>query len=169
MLSYFLMDRFGGGAAEAGVAFTIVGVTITLLQGLVVGRVIRGAGEFRAIQGGLCLAALGYLAIALAPSPASFFGAVVLASAGMGPSPSPPLSRVTTLPQGATMGLVTSSDSLGRMLGPLWAGVAFGFAVGGPYYSVAGVVLAGLVAFRLFLAAESGKIPPAVTYPVRDG
>ncbi|MDQ7795050.1 MAG: MFS transporter, partial [bacterium] len=167
MLSFFLMDRFGGGTAEAGVTFTLLGVTITVLQSLVVGRAIRRAGEFPVIQAGLVLAALGYLGIALAPSLGAFFGAVILASAGMAFTKPPliaALSRVTTLPQGATMGLLASADSLGRVVGPLWAGFIFGSTIAGPYYSAAAMLLVGLGAFRLFLAAPSGKIPPAVTY-----
>ena len=48
------------------------------------------------------------------------------------------LSKVTELPQGITMGLQGSFDSLGRVVGPLWAGYAYDLNQSFPFLCACG-------------------------------
>lgn len=170
MLSYFVMDRFGGTATEAGLAFTVHGLTSMVLQGVVVGKVLRSIGESRSLQLGLLLGGAGYVLVALSGSMASLLAGIVFAAGSMAfakPAAMTAVSRRTELSQGVSMGLYASFESLGRTAGPLWAGVAFAWSTGGPYYSAAAIMVAGLSALRWVMGAEAG-IPEPQAVPA-DG
>ena len=158
MLSYFVMDRFAGSAADAGVAFTVQGVTSLIMQALVVGRVIRAVGESRTLQAGLLICVAGYLMVARSFAFPVLLGAVMLAAAGMAfakPSIMSAVSKRTQMSQGVSMGMLSSSEALGRMVGPLWAGYLFSLSAGGPYYSAAAMMVVGLLALGMMMAQEN--------------
>src|SRR5690606_3819446 len=74
------------------------------------------------------LGAVAYFGIVLSPLMALAVAAIVLTAVSMAltrPPATSLLSKVTELPQGITMGLQGSFDSLGRVVGPLWAGFAY--------------------------------------------
>lgn len=163
MLSYFVMERFGGSAADAGVAFTVQGVTSLIIQALIVGRVIRAAGESRTLQAGLLICAAGYLMVARSFTFPVLLGAVMLAAAGMAfakPSIMSAVSKRTQMSQGVSMGMLSSSEALGRMVGPLWAGYLFGFGAGGPYYSAASMMVVGLLALGMMMVWDHRQNEP---------
>ena len=54
--------------------------------------------------------------------------------------------------QGATMGLCNSFLSLGRIVGPIWAGYIFVVNVTYPYLSGAAIMLAGFVLSLVWIA-----------------
>ncbi len=162
MLSYFLMDRFQGTATDAGTAFVVQGLTFVTVQGLLVGRLIRRLGEDATAQIGLTVGALGFLGIAAAPNFGWLLAMVAVAGVGMAlmrPSITSLVSKRTTLPQGITMGVQASFDSLGRVVGPMWAGFTFGLAIVAPYLSAAAVFLLALVAYRT-LVPQTLPVPP---------
>lgn len=170
MLSYFIIDRFGGTATEAGLAFTVHGLTSMVLQGVLVGRIMRTIGESRSLQIGLALGAAGYLLVAFSLSMPTLLVAVILTASSMAfakPAAMTAVSRRTSLSQGVSMGMYASFESLGRMVGPLWAGVAFAWSTGGPYYSATVMMVVGLVGLRLLMVAEA-RVPQPQAVPA-DG
>jgi MFS family permease len=170
MLSYFIMDRFGGTASEAGLAFTVHGLTSMVLQAALVGRVLRAVGESRSLQIGLALGAVGYLMVAFSANMPMLLFAVILTASSMAfakPSVMTAVSRRTSMSQGVSMGLYASFESLGRVAGPLWAGMAFAWSTAGPYYSATILMVASSVGLHLLLAGE-GRLPQPQAVPV-DG
>ena len=108
---------------------------------------IRGAFLASAFGFGLLLLAGDLVSILAATA---FFGIAVALQV-------PPLTSLTsqqaTLSQGITMGLSNAFISLGRIIGPLVAGVIFDVNIILPYLVGAGVMLVG-VAISLTLGRE---------------
>lgn len=163
MLGYYAMDRAGGSPSHVGLMFTALGLGAVVTQALLVGRVTRRWGEPAGIRIGFLVGAVGFLAVALAGQPATITAAVGLTSVAMAlirPSLAALNSRLTTTGYGTSLGMQTSFDSLGRTLGPLWAGTIYHAAMAGPFLAAAGVyLLAGIAALRLTVPT-SGRTPP---------
>lgn len=163
MLGYYVMDRAGGGPSHVGFMFTALGLGAVVTQTLLVGPLTRRWGEPAGIRVGFLVGAGGFFAVALAGQPATITVAVGLTSVAMAlirPSLAALNSRLTTTGYGASLGMQTSFDSLGRTLGPLWAGAIYGVAMGGPFLAAAGVyLLAGVAALRLSVPTSARTSP----------
>jgi DHA1 family tetracycline resistance protein-like MFS transporter len=129
-----------------------VGITATIVQGGLVGRLVKKYGELI-----LCKFGIGVLVVAMLVTPdfveskslLLLLLCAVLYAVGMGlfnPSITSLLSKnVSETDQGGTLGLNQSMSSLGRFLGPAVAGVLFERQMNLPFYSSA--VLIGLSFF----------------------
>jgi len=163
MLGYYAMDRAGGTPSHVSVMFTALGLGGLLTHTLLVGRVARRWGEPAGIRIGFLTGAVGFLGVALAGQPAAITVAVGLTSVAMGlirPSLAALNSRMTTSGYGTSLGLQTSFDSLGRTLGPLWAGTIYGAVIVGPFLAAAAVyLLAGAAALRLTVPRSTRTLP----------
>jgi len=141
-----LEAELGWGAQQTGGMFAFVGVVIVLTQGVLVGRVVGGLGERRTL-----LLGMGLLVVALAAlgsimgRPALVFVGSGLLAMGNGlvtPSISALVSRLSPADrQGFSLGLNGSAAALGRILGPVGAGILFEqVAPGSPMLVASGVV-----------------------------
>lgn len=139
-LALYLTDRFGIGASTIGAIFALNGSIGALVQGVAIGKITGRLGELGTIRAGLLLGAAGYVAVVLAPTLGLATGAIVMTALSMSltrPSATSLLSQVTPLPQGITMGVQGSFDSLGRVIGPLWAGFAYDQMHALPFFTAA--------------------------------
>jgi len=150
----FTREQFGLGPAATAWLFTLVGAISVLVQGVLLRRIPTGGRERRIAMGGLALMATGFAATAFAPSVrwlAMATGILALGNAAAAPMLTSEVSRtVSGEEQGRILGSMQSVASLTRIVGPLWAGLAFdhvGF--GAPYWTGALWVLAGLAAASL--------------------
>ena len=146
LLAYFVIDRFGGTARDAATIFTAVGLASFLAQTLLVGRLIRRFGEHRLALAAVLVCTAGFVSLVPATSVPAAVAAAMLTGLGssiLRPCLTSATSLLTPLPQGLTMGLQSSLDSLGRMLGPTIGGWLYGFGVTLPFWSSA-AVLAGV-------------------------
>ncbi len=172
IFSFFAMDRFGYGPKEIGVIFTFMGIAAIVLQGVLVGRAINWVGENRLVVFGLLITAVGFYLITLANGFATLTAFVVLNMAGgsfLRPSINSAVSKKTESGHGAAMGLVGSFESLGRIIGPVWAGMVYKWGVNLPFLTGAAISGVGLV-LALVVFARSGfdlarPEPPAVPVP----
>ena len=125
ILPLSIKDRLNYGAKELGVMLVIMGTFIALLQGSVLGKLINFFGEFKLIIIGLLLNAVG---MALLPWPKTFVMLTLyLSIAGIGnqiirPTNASWISKQTKFGQGAAIGVMDAFLSLGRVLGPPFAG-----------------------------------------------
>lgn len=160
MLAFYLADRYGAGAQATGAAFGLLGLSSAVIQALLVGPVTRRTGEDRAILLSLGSAAVGFLVMATAAQLWMALLAIIVATGGTAlgrPAITAAASRRTPLPQGITMGLQTSFDSFGRIVGPLWAGAVYGFSITAPYWSaLAACAVAVVAVLRWLQRIESG-------------
>ena len=141
---------FGWTARENGKFFSLIGAVIVLVQGLVVGRAVAAFGERRTLVMGLCLLSFGFGATAMATAGWMVPAVAVFTAAGNGlimPTLNALISRNSTPEtQGVNMGLAQSAGALGRIVGPMIAGVLFEVvAPGAPLASAA--VMAAVVGF----------------------
>jgi DHA1 family multidrug resistance protein-like MFS transporter len=140
-------------------AFGLLGA---IQQGVVLGPLTRKIGEVRVLQGGLLLAMIGFIGTALSAQiwVFVFFSALFnFGNALLQPSVASLVSQRATTGQGVTMGLQNSFSSLGRAVGPLWAGSIYDVWQEFPFLSGALFQAIGLAAS--FFAMRESRVPSA--------
>ncbi|WHY88774.1 MFS transporter [Neobacillus novalis] len=149
--AYFAAKKAGLDAIQLGYIFMIMGFGSAMVQGGLVGRLTKKYGESAVIQGGMIISAIGFGSILLVHSFTT--AAIYLTIFGLGngvirPSVSSLLTKTSTVGHGSSTGLLSSFDSLGRIIGPPLGGWLFSMAAGLPYISGAIITI---VAFLLFV------------------
>lgn len=152
----FAQHSFGWGAMQTGYIFTYVGVIIVIMQGGLVGLLVKRWGEQRILQIGLVMLAAGLLLLTYSTQLAWLLITLGILSAGNGaitPTISTLLSFASSSEaQGETLGLAQGIAGLGRILGPVIAGQTY--QIGGPAAPFIGggllVVLAAIISLLAF-------------------
>lgn len=144
----------GWGAQETGAVFALLGVVIFFTQGVLVGRLVGRMGERKTLLLSMSLLFVAFCTLGLmSVAWLAVVGSALLAC-GNGlttPSINALVSRASQSgDQGFNMGLASSAASLGRVVGPATAGVAFErVGPGVPMLLSAGVIAVGaLVVLR---------------------
>lgn len=145
----FSQDVFGWKAVQNGYIFTYVGVLVVIMQGGLVGQLVRRFGE-RGVQiAGLALLTVGLLLLPFGVTLATLLLALGLLSLGDGavtPTTNAMLSLASPAEaQGETLGLAQGIGGLGRMVGPLMAGWLFGLGIGLPFFVGGALTLLALL------------------------
>jgi DHA1 family multidrug resistance protein-like MFS transporter len=141
----YTKDRFGYGPEQVGTIMTVIGVVSVLIQGVLTGPLTRRLGEEKVINLSLIGSALGFAIMLAARSFAGVLATVgffVFTNAMLRPAIASLTSKRTQGGQGMAMGLNNSFQSLGRVVGPLWAGFLYDVNLTLPYTSAA--VIMGL-------------------------
>ena len=132
VLVLFFKQRFAWGPAPATLAFLIVGVVATVVQGGLIGPLVQRFGERRLSLCGLGLVLVGCLLIPAAPSGHAqpvVYSAVALLACGTGlvtPCLRSLVSRrLDSDGQGAALGSLQGLQSLGSFLGPPLMGLCY--------------------------------------------
>jgi multidrug resistance protein len=175
----FSQEAFGWTAEQNGYIFTYVGVVIVIMQGGLVGQLVKRWGEHALLIAGLVMLAAGLALLPLSTHLALLLVALGILSAGDGaatPSASALLSFASPPgAQGETQGLAQGVGGLGRVIGPLVAGALFTLGAGAPF--IAGallMLLAGLVALPALPgpqqkdAAGARSLPDAASEAARN-
>ncbi len=161
----YALHRFGSGPEEVGAILMGMSLMYALAQGVIVGPLTRKLGEKKVIIFGLLGNAFGFFLILLARSfvPALIsMSLFILFNALLKPSALAEVSRKALIKQGQAMGLAEASMSLGRIMGPLWAGALFDLNIFFPFIS--GIILF-LVSFGLSFwknRREAGFLGPVI-------
>ncbi|GAM15523.1 tetracycline resistance MFS efflux pump [Mesobacillus selenatarsenatis] len=153
--AYFAAEKAGLGSVELGYIFMIMGLAGAIVQGGLVGRLTKKLGEGVVIQLGIIISAAGFGLILLTEG----FGtaALFLTIFGIGnglirPSVSSLLTKKSTTGHGGTTGLLSSFDSLGRIIGPPLGGWLFSIAIGMPYISGIILSMVALILYQFYQA-----------------
>ncbi len=157
MLGYYFIDRLAGNPAQLGLAFTLVGLAGVVLQFGLVGPMIRRWGEVAVTCAGLALGATGFALTAASASVPVVIACVVLIGIGLAlirPAITSLLSKRAEQGLGLAMGVQTAFDSLGRTVGPLWAGTIYAVDIRAPFLSSSAVFLLFLLATLLPVSAS---------------
>jgi len=147
-------------ASSIGYVFAFVGIVLVIVQGFLVGKVVKRIGEHHIVPASLALVAIGLLMIPATHSVAALLVANGVMAVGMGfnnPSLMSLVSRYTAAEdQGGVMGLTQSLNSLARIIGPMWGGFAFDhLGIGMPYISAAAVIaVASAISIRALWRAQ---------------
>ena len=127
----FTEDRFGYNASANGYIFATIGVIGVVVQGALIGPLVKNFTEKRIAILGLALLACSMFVLPLAQRATTLF--MVGAGIGVGnslinPSINGLVSRsVNKHWQGRVLGLMQASASLGRLVGPLLGGWLLAF------------------------------------------
>ena len=162
ILVLYFKQRFDWGPELATTAFLIVGLVATLVQGVLIGPLVKRFGEWRLTLVGLGLVIVGCLlipAIGTANRITSVYVAVGMLAFGTGlvtPSLRSLVSRrLGDNGQGAALGSLQSLQSLGSFLGPPLA--ALSYDVVGPASPFAGAAFLLIIVIAL-VAGSSTRV-----------
>lgn len=120
--AYYGAERFGWGPGMIGVSLAVFGIGIAIVQGLLIGPIIRRIGERKAVILGLAIdvgafIALGFVTngwIALAMTPLTALGSIA------GPALQGIMSRTAAdNQQGELQGTVSSINAVATIIAPL--------------------------------------------------
>jgi MFS family permease len=148
-LALFCQARFGFGYRETSGLFVFVGIVLVIVQGGLLGRLVRRFGERRLILAGIVLMALGLALMPIGSKLWLLLFSLLLLAVGNGihnPSTTGLLSRLAgEEAQGSTIGLSRSFGALARILGPPAGTWIFGAAgAGWPFWSAGALMLVAL-------------------------
>lgn len=167
----YALGRYRYGPQQVGTILTVIGLTSAIVQGALTGPVSKRWGEASVIKASLLASAIGFVIMLSANNfytvmlTVSFF---ILSNAMLRPIVASLTSKRATGGQGVAMGLNNSFMSLGRIVGPIWAGFVFDFDINLPYLSGAAVMLLGFLASMLWLTKEQPKITDVEASAVAD-
>jgi MFS transporter, DHA1 family, multidrug resistance protein len=151
--AYFAAAKAGIGAIQLGYIFMIMGLAQAVVQGGLVGRLTKKFGEGFVIQVGIILSAVGFSLILYTVN----FGtaALYLTIFGIGnglirPGVSSLLTKTSSSGHGSATGLLSSFDSLGRIIGPPLGGLLFSITIGFPYLTGLFLSIIALMVFQIY-------------------
>ncbi len=156
--AYFAAKTAGLGTLELGYIFMIMGFAGALVQGGLVGRLTKKFGEGPVIQMGIFVSAIGFFLILFVDNFVT--AAIFLSVFGIGngvirPSVSSLLTKKSDTGHGNTTGLLSSMDSLGRVIGPPLGGILYSISIGLPYISGILLSLIALLLYRFYVGIDS--------------
>ena len=129
VFALFSQHMFGWTAKENGYIYTYVGLIIVLMQGGLVGQLVKRFGERKLLIAGLVMLAIGLALLPFSTTLAFMLVALGILSAGNGavtPTTSALLSLTSSREtQGKVLGLAQGIAGLGRIIGPLFAGTIY--------------------------------------------
>ena len=163
----YAAERFGFGPERVGTVLVVVGLVTALGKGALTGPLTKRWGEETVVKGSLLAGAVGYLILLAAFDYVTILlatGAFILSKTVLRPALLALISRRADVGQGAAMGLGNTFLSLGRVVGPLWAGFIFDVRLSLPYLSGAAIMALGFVVSLLWIsprqemASEAGAV-----------
>ncbi len=149
----YAQHRFNYNPAQVGTVMMVIGLVSAIVQGGLTGPLTRRFGERSVIKASLIGSSIGFVIMLWAYSDLTLYltvGLFVLANAMLRPGIAALVSIEAQGGQGTALGLANAFMSLGRIVGPLWAGMMFDIQISLPYLSGAVIFLfLYLISFRL--------------------
>jgi predicted MFS family arabinose efflux permease len=137
--------RFGFTSTTIGYVFAFIGIVLSVVQGLLVGKVVPRLGEHRVVPAAIAILAAGMALIPIAGTTPVLVAACGILAFGMGfhsPSITSAISRLSgSHEQGGILGVAQAVASLARIIGPAWGGFLYDrFGPTSPFYAAAGLL-----------------------------
>lgn len=158
----YALRRLNYGPQQVGSVLMVIGVISALAQGVLTGLATRRWGEVAVIRTALLSTAVGFLVMLTASSYVTVLltvGFFVISNAMISPSVSALISKRTASGQGMAMGLNNAFMSLGRIVGPIWAGAVFDINLSFPFLTGALIFAAGFLLSWFKLSRKPGHSP----------
>jgi len=165
--AYYALERYAYDPHTIGIILTAVGTVSALAQGALTGIATRKFGEVNVVKTSLIASAAGFLLMLTANTLTTVIlttSVFVLGNAMLRPAVSSLISQRTTHGQGIAMGLNNAYMSLGRVIGPLWAGAIIDIHISFPFITGAIIMLIGFLASMFYLREE----PASTTEPAME-
>jgi DHA1 family multidrug resistance protein-like MFS transporter len=158
-LQLFQMEKIGVTPAQMGMMFLLSGIAGALMQGGFIQRYVKKGDEVRYMIIGFILSGIAFVLLLFSQTLVD--ASIYLCLFGIGNSLIRPcvtslITQKATVGHGLSTGLSASFDSLGRVLGPLFAGVMFGFDISLPF--IIGAVLSVLAVTVVMMYVKADKV-----------
>ena len=145
-------QKFYYDERSIGYLFAFCGLMSALIQGGMIGRLVKRFGESRLIWGSLLVFGLSLLIIPYAGSLGVLLAGLALVSMTSGLNRAPTMGLISIFTpaneQGGILGVTQSAGTLGRIFGPLFATSAYAVFPHAPYLAAAALcILVGLIAW----------------------
>ncbi|ATE64832.1 TCR/Tet family MFS transporter [Rhizorhabdus dicambivorans] len=165
--AFFSIAQYGWSNQMIGLSLALAGGSMLVVQGAVLGRVVRKLRERRTAMIGTAVAAAGYLGYALVPH--AWFGLTMIVVTALQALIQPSLTalmsqRAPADAQGEMQGFIGSLNAIGAIAGPLLLNPTLSYFTGpnAPvHFPGAAFVIASAFAFAAFLSL-------ALTRRIRD-
>ncbi len=170
VLGLFALDRFKLGPEGVGYLLGVYGLLGAFMQGGAIGGLTRRIGEVRVLQMGLIASVIGFVGTAVALNFwifVVFSGVFNAGNSLLRPSVASLISQRATSGQGVAMGLENSFMSLGRVVGPLWAGYSYDLNVEFPFFTGAFFMAVAFVISFFLIADKPVETAAQVSSPNR--
>lgn len=154
IFGFYAQKRYNFDPPTIGLIMTVVGIVSAVVQGILTGPATRRFGDAAVIRASLFASVLGFLSMLAAPNLGwvlATSGFFVLSNSMLRPGVASLTSKRADIPQGAAMGLSNAYMSLGRIVGPLWAGNVLDLNLSYPFLTGAFIMLAAGVASLFYL------------------
>ena len=148
MIGLYVVDKFAFDTKQVGAIWMVMGIVLIVAQGVLVGPLTKKLGDPILIKIGLLGGAIGFILVTLAADFTTTLlalGFFTFTLALIGPPLNSYLSAFAGEHQGATMGLNSAMNSLGRVVGPLWGGYIYDINIEYPFFSGAATLLFALL------------------------
>lgn len=149
-------DKVGFGPEEMGITFAILGIFAVIVQGGLIGPLVKKFGETRLVNSGAFVSSLGLISIVLSRNVVLLVMSTVVFMVGnslMTPTSSSLVTKQNSRGQGASLGFFQAFASLGRVFGPVTGGALFDLHMGLPY-------ITGSVFLVLIVLVAGSKLSP---------
>jgi DHA1 family multidrug resistance protein-like MFS transporter len=151
--------RYEYSATQVGIVLTVVGLVSAVVQGVLTGPATRKWGDALVVKVSLFASIFGFILMTVVESEPGKIAASVMLGSGffmltnsmIRPGSSSLISKQAGTSQGVAMGMNNAFMSLGRIVGPLWAGYALDVNLNYPYLTGAFIMAVGFVLCLLFL------------------
>ena len=168
IFGFYAQVRYDYDPPTIGLIMMVVGLVGAIVQGLLTGPATRRWGDSAVIRISLFASVFGFLFMVVAPDlgwvllTSGFF---VLSNSMLRPGVASLTSKRTDSAQGVTMGISNSYMSLGRIVGPLWAGHALDLDIHFPFLTGAAIMLIAFLASLRFLPGDKPGSDKTVVQP----
>lgn len=144
IFAFFMMDRFKYNAMQVAYILVMMALIMVTIQGGLIRTLTKKCGERLLLIIGALILSLSFIMVPAPETVAFLLLPLALAAIGRGISQPSLLSLVSKKAEahrrGAIMGTFQASASLGRVVGPLIAGVLYDYAQPFPFYFAAGIL-----------------------------
>lgn len=161
----YALKKFAYDTDQVGLILTIAGLVSAVTQGALTGPLTKRWGEPSVIRVTLLASAVSFPLLLLARSLIGVLimtGLFILPNALLRPAVISLTSKLAAARQGIIMGLNNSFTSLGRIVGPIWAGFIFDANYDLPYISGGVIMLFGFLISLVWITDHMGEYQPAM-------
>ncbi len=172
LFALFTEKRFGYDARQTGYLFGFIGIISVILQGGLIGRLVKIFGETALARTGLLFLALAMVLLPLVHTLVMLLlvcGAIAIANGLVNPTLNGLASQMIDRSwQGRALGLMQAAGSVGRLVGPLLGGWLLMFDLGfpvaryarTPLFTSAAILLVAFLLALGFRKPSTDKVPP---------
>jgi multidrug resistance protein len=174
LFALFTEKHFGFDAHQTGYVFGFIGIISVILQGGLIGRLVKMFGETALARAGLLLLAISLFALALVPTIPLLLlvcATTAIANGLVNPTLNGLASQMIDRSwQGRALGLMQSAGSVGRLVGPLLGGWLLMFDLKRPlgdyartpFFVSAGILLVAFALALSFRKPSREKMPAPI-------